>query len=213
VIPVAPRRFPLTRAQCGNKCGSELWGCHGMGEGLDFVTRIQRVRLSGWARLWIVLLGLFWAVSAWSNVTSESQNWRTVCDWPDCSKIPVVSSEEYQIVPYNNDGSRRSKYSSSPLGSPDKIEVTARNGKTLQFPTDTKSEVVARVRIQYDAERKAEALSELKRRNDLRLQHAQRLASGVVSPALIALLAFALAMFSKAAVLWIWRGFREPKGL
>jgi hypothetical protein len=178
---------------------------------LKLAARVKTVRLSGWARLCIVAVGLFWAASAWTNVVSERENWRIVCDWPDCSSNSGARIDEFPIVPHHNDGSRRSKYASSPIGSPDNVEVTARNGKILQFPIETKREIIASVKLQYDAERKTEALAELKRRNDLRLQHTQRLASAVFSPALVAALTFVLAMFAKSAVLWIWRGFREPK--
>jgi hypothetical protein len=63
-----------------------------MAHGFSVLERVKDVRLSGWARLWIVVFGLFWAFSAWSNLTVERENWRTVCNWAGCPSHPVVTS-------------------------------------------------------------------------------------------------------------------------
>jgi hypothetical protein len=240
-----------------------FWDRLVMAYGFSVFERLKDVRLSGWARLWIVVFGLFWAFSAWSNVTVERENWRTVCNWAGCPSHLEQKWPGTLVVRFHSDGLKRSKYEnprvseeSKPTGGPDfssrgkpvlaspeEIEVTASDGAIIQFPRETEPEVIARViasyeqekkvtandgtilqfpkettqeviaRTQeaYEREQKVAARAELKRRNDLRFQHFQRLASGILSPAMYAVLAFVFAMVAKAAVLWIWRGFKPSK--
>jgi hypothetical protein len=234
-----------------------------MAHGFSVLKRVKDVRLSGWARLWIVVFGLIWVFSAWSNVIVERENWRTVCNWPGCPSHLEQKWPGTLVVRFHSDGLKRSKYEiprvseeSKPTGGPDfssrgipvlagpeEIEVTASDGAIIQFPRETEPEVIARViasyeqekkvtandgtilqfpketnpvviaRTQeaYEQEQKVAASAELKRRNDLRFQHFQRLASSILSPAMYAVLAFLSAMLAKAAVLWIWRGFNASK--
>lgn len=42
-------------------------------------------RLSGWARLWIVLLAPIWLISVAVNIGQENSNWPYVCDWKGCA--------------------------------------------------------------------------------------------------------------------------------
>lgn len=171
-----------------------------MAYGFSVFERLKDVRLSGWARLWIVVFGLFWAFSAWSNVAVERENWRTVCDWAGCPSHPVVTSAP-----------RFASRGKLVTDSSTEIEVTASEGTSLQLRKVKMPEYVARA-IEADKQaQKVAASDELKRRSDLRFQHFQRLASGILSPAMYAVLAFVFAMVAKAAVLWIWRGFKPSK--
>lgn len=42
-------------------------------------------RLSGWARLWIVILVPIWGLGIWSGISGENHSWeRYTCDWKGC---------------------------------------------------------------------------------------------------------------------------------
>lgn len=125
----------------------------------------MKLRLSGWARLWIVIVIPIWAIATWFSVAAETERWRADCNWNGCPNYFEAPRE-------------------------DLVRAGANPAELIEPTLD-------------------QVRSERGRRERVTAQHNERLLFAYTSPALGAFVAFLVAILSKSAALWVWRGFRK----
>lgn len=196
---------------------------------VSFLARLKPKRLSGWARLWIVLIAPVWAISTWSNLAAEHERWLQACDWPGCpnfdwSKTKIrVEGEVYGFVyrpvrpldETEQEASRRvnliHQLTMERITRSDQSALASQNVKWIRtLVSVSNGDSFSFEGFLSDQDLKNAARDELfvpKER-----KHYQRMFFSLISSAALAMLAFALAMLARPAALWVWRGFRAPSG-
>lgn len=139
-------------------------------------------RLSGWARLWIVLLVPVWAVSTWVAVSGEIYNWeRYRCNWNGCPQYAPRGFPHMGDLAEAADGSL--------ITPPEREPITEAQRQAQLFEIDR----------------------EIARREYIRRQQESALMRAIVMPFIASVGAFALLIVAKSAAIWVWRGFRPER--
>lgn len=199
------------------------------GEGVKPSLAKRKFRLSGWARLSIVIASLFWIAGTTLSLTSEFSRWDYECNWPDCPGY-----EQSRDVAYESDQQRptslrmgiphlgsvedlairelaRRELAERELARKQKIELTehAKNeSNQTELESLRRKKEIAELRARRAAGIQLAAQAELNRRLFLQAEHQGRLIAAVRDPFLIATIVFLLLMLAKSTALWIWRGFK-----
>jgi hypothetical protein len=144
---------------------------------LDAWTHFRRSRLSGWARLWIVILVPVWLVSVGFEVSNEQARWQFVSGW---RSAPLAPEELVRRI------------------DPQTGEVWHRDsaGKHIVFPPNTPAANVTKAMEKREQEIRAERRQEP-------IKHLWNLLSAIVNPTIGVIGTFALAMLGRGEELTI----------
>jgi hypothetical protein len=178
--------------------------------------RSRATKLSGWSRLWIVLIAPFWLFSMVQMVSVENDRWKSECsEW--INSLNSLNGKGTQNVQPSAPTPPRTEKSpfaqarrqASKAESPPVILRNLGDGSIAKFPAGTSEAIIAKAIRKYDQEARETAIKELGSRQCLRHQNITNLFLGFVQPTAGALFAFFLALLAKSAVLWVWTGFRK----
>jgi hypothetical protein len=100
------------------------------GEGVKPSLAKRKFRLSGWARLSIVIASLFWIAGTTLSLTSEFSRWDYECNWPDCPGY-----KQSRDVAYKSDQQR-----------PTRLEAQAELNRRLFLQAEHQGRLIAAVR-------------------------------------------------------------------